>query len=242
MDRAGIQRAIVCSVATRPGQVRKITDWSAATASERLIPFASIHPDFEHPESETERVASLGLKGLKFHPLYMDCPADDPRTVRIAHAAARAGLAMVFHAGFDVAYEKDDRASPRRLRAVHDAVPELRLVASHLGGWRCWEEVLECLAGQPVYLETSWVNGHCPADLLARILARHSPDYLLFGTDAPWRDQASELAWFRGLALPEDDKRRALWDNGHRFAGLATASPWRAGVKPQPKMDNHVRS
>jgi hypothetical protein len=44
MDDAGIDRVILCSVATRPAQVPKITDWSASIAGERVIPFASIHP------------------------------------------------------------------------------------------------------------------------------------------------------------------------------------------------------
>ena len=52
MDSAGIDRAILCSVATKPAQVRKITDWSASIASDRIIPFASIHPDFDAPEQE----------------------------------------------------------------------------------------------------------------------------------------------------------------------------------------------
>ena len=63
MDRAGIRRAIVCSVATRPEQVAKITDWSASIASDRLVPFASIHPDFAAPEAEVERIASGGPPG-----------------------------------------------------------------------------------------------------------------------------------------------------------------------------------
>ena len=46
MDRAKIHRAVLCSVATKPTQVEKITDWSVAIASDRIIPFASVHSDY----------------------------------------------------------------------------------------------------------------------------------------------------------------------------------------------------
>jgi uncharacterized protein len=222
MDRAGIGRTIMCSVATRPGQVGKITDWSASVATERIIPFASIHPDFAEPEKEVERIASLGLRGLKFHPQYMNCAIDDPRTVRIAHAAAANGLAMVFHGGYDLAFEKDDLGGPRQTLNLHRAVPKLRILACHVGGWERWQESLEYIAGEEIYIETSFcLGGQCPAEILGRILERHSPTHLLFGTDSPWTDQAEELRQFRGLAIADATKTAAMWENGMRFLGMS---------------------
>ena len=223
MDRAGIRRAIVCSIATKPEQVQKITDWSISIASARIVPFASIHPDFPEPEAEVERVARAGLKGLKFHPYYMDCPLDDPRTVRIARAAARANLAILFHSGYDLAFDKDDRASPARARRIHEAVPDLRMAAAHMGGWERWPDALEHLAGLPIYFESSFTLGRCPQDLLMAILAKHPPEFLMFGTDTPWRDQKQEVERFLALPISDDLKRRILWENAHRFAGLATS-------------------
>ena len=224
MDRAGIRRAVVASVATRPDQVTKITDWSISIGSDRIVPLASVHPDFPEIEAEVERIARAGLRGLKFHPQYTLCPLDDPRTIRIARAAARANLAMLFHAGYDLAYEKDELAGPLRVRRLHEAVPELRMTAAHLGGWERWPEVLEHVAGLPIYLETSYTLGRCPPALLERILAKHPPEFLLFGTDAPWTDQSEELAKFRALEIPEEVKRRALWENACRFVGLPVES------------------
>ncbi|MCX5682592.1 MAG: amidohydrolase family protein [Planctomycetota bacterium] len=221
MDRAGIRRAIVCSVATRAEQTTKITDWSVAIASERIVPFASVHPDYPDIEAEVERIARAGLKGLKYHPHYGGYPLDDPHVVRIARAAAAAGLAMLFHTGHDLAFAKDDSATPLRVRRLHEAVPDLRMTAAHLGGWELWPEVLELVAGLPVYLETSFTLGRCPPDLLARIFAKHPPGYLLFGTDAPWRDQREDVERFMALPLGEDLKRRILWDNALKFAGMS---------------------
>jgi hypothetical protein len=223
MDRAGVRRAIVCSVATKPEQVQKITDWSASIACERIVPFASIHPDFPDPEAEAGRIARAGLKGLKFHPQYMECPLDDPRAVRVARAAAKENLAILFHAGYDLAFDKDDLASPVRVRRMREAVPELRMTAAHLGSWERWPEVLEHLVGLPIYFETSYTLGRCPEELLMTILARHPPEFLMFGTDAPWTDQKREVEKFLALPIPEDLKRRMLWENAHRFANMALA-------------------
>jgi len=220
MDRAGVTRAFVLSVATKPTQVTSITDWAGSIKSERLIPFASIHPGFDEPEREAERIAGLGLRGIKFHPHYMDCTPDDPRALRVARAAESAGLAMIFHAGYDMAFPQDPRAAPERLARVHEEVPRLPLLFAHLGGWRQWEQVLEHLAGRPVYLETSWVGGFCPPDLLNAIIEKHDPRYLLFGTDAPWRDPVKELAHFTRFPLGEYARTRALWDNALRFVGM----------------------
>jgi len=219
MDRAGIRRAVVCGVATRPGQTRTITDWSASVASERLVPFASVHPDFPDPEGEVERIARVGLKGLKFHSYYMDCPLDDPRCIRIARAAAAANLAMVFHTGYDLTFERVDVAGPARVRRLHEAVPDLRMAAAHLGGWEDWDESRRHVVGLPIYLETSFALGRCRRDLLLDILAAHPPEYLLFGTDAPWTDQSEAVARLAALPVADDLKRR-MWDNAHRFTNL----------------------
>ncbi len=222
MDRAGIGCALLCSVATRPEQTPKITDWSAAVASDRIVPFASVHPDCPDLDAQVDRVAAAGLKGLKFHPQYMNCALDDPRTLRIARRAAAAGLAMQVHAGYDLAYDRDDLASPIAVRRLHEAVPDLRLLACHLGGWQRWDEVLRHVAGLPIYLETSYTLGQCPPRILEAILSRHPAERLLFGTDTPWADPAEQLARFQALPLSEAAQRAALWGNPRRFAGLDT--------------------
>jgi len=221
MDRAGIRRSVVANIATRPEQTEKILAWSAAVASDRIVPLASVHPDHTDPEGAVAAAAEAGLAGLKLHPYYMDCPADDARVVRIARAAARADLVVLCHAGYDLSFEPSDVAAPRRLRRLHEAVPDLRLIAAHLGGWEDWDEARAHLVGRPIYLETSYTLGRCPQGLLEEILSVHPPEYLLFGTDAPWRDQAADLARLAALPIDEGLKRRMLSENGHRLLGLA---------------------
>jgi predicted TIM-barrel fold metal-dependent hydrolase len=220
MDAAGIGRAVICSVATKPSQVEKITDWSVAIASDRILPFASIHPDFADPEREIERIARHGLRGLKFHPQYMDCALDDPRCLRLARAAAKAGLVFTLHGGYHPAFEKVDVGSPVRLRRLHDAVPDLRIVACHLGGLGDWQGVLEFVVGTDIYLETSFAPSWCPRDVWEVLIARHSPERIVFGTDSPWQNQTQELADFRALPFSPHGLDLALSINAARLLGL----------------------
>jgi len=224
MDRAGIQKSVVCSIATRPEQVRNITDWSVSVAGPRIVPLASIHPDYPDPEGEVRRLAAAGLKGIKFHPYYMACPPDDPRSIRIARAAAEAGLAMIFHAGYDVGFAEDDTAAPARLRRLHECVPDLRMAVAHLGGWRRWPDALRDLAGLPIWVDTSLSIGRCPEEVLRRFLAVHPPEFLMFGTDGPWADQRAEVERVHGRGLAEGLARQILWENAHRWLGVAPAS------------------
>ena len=221
MDRAGIRRSVVANIATRPGQAATIRAWSAAIASDRLVPFASVHPDDPDPDGAVAAAAEAGLRGIKLHPYFMACPADDPRMIRIARAAADAGLVVLCHAGYDLSFARSDVASPERVRRLVEAVGGLTLVAAHLGGWECWDQARTHLAGRPVYLETSYTLGRCLDGLLAEILSVHPPEYLLFGTDAPWRDQAADVARFLALDIDEGLKRQMLWENGCRLLGLA---------------------
>jgi uncharacterized protein len=213
MDRAGIRRAVLCSVATKPTQVEKITDWSASIANPRIIPFASIHPEYPEPEREVERIAGFGMRGLKFHPQYMECAFDDPRCLRIAQAAARSGLSFAIHGGYHPAFERRDDGSPLRLRRLHDAVPDLHIIACHMGGMGDWQGVIDHLVGTDVYLETSFAPTYCPPDIMAAIVSRHSPSRIVFGTDAPWTDQATELAAFKRLPLSAEGFELALSKN-----------------------------
>ena len=219
MDRAGIHRTLMCSIATRPGQVTKITDWSAAIASDRVVPFASIHPDYEQPEAEIERIASLGC-GAEVPPAISGMPGRRPARGPHRGRPRHHNLAMVFHAGYDLAFAKSDIASPQRIRNLFEAVPGLRLQACHLGGWQDWEESLRHIVGQPIYMETSFCLGQCPPDLLRRIIEQHPPELLMFGTDAPWADQSAELEMFKTLPIGPVAMRQALWENGCRFAGI----------------------
>ena len=220
MDRAGIAAAAICSIATEPSQFRAILRWSASIASDRIVPFVSVHPGSSEALEQVREAAAAGFRGVKLHPEYQDFFVDDPGLAPLYRELEAQRLVALFHAGHDIGFPDSDRAAPARFLSVHRAFPGLRLVASHLGGFRRWREVADCLVGSGVWLDTSYTLGHVPGDLLREILLGHRADRLLFGTDSPWVDQRTAIDEFRALALPPALEARILGGNARELLGI----------------------
>lgn len=202
MDAAGVECAIVCTIATKPDQPAGILAWCRQIASERIVPLASVHPDTPDAAGWVRRIAEAPLVGIKLHPMFQAAAADDPRMLALFAAAADAGLLVECHCGRDIGFPaNDDRAHPRRLRAVIDHLPALKLLCTHLGGWRMWDEAEKHLLGASVYLETSFSLAELGPQRSAAMIRRHGASRVLFGTDWPWTDQADQLALLRALPL-----------------------------------------
>ncbi|HOO78273.1 MAG TPA: amidohydrolase family protein [bacterium] len=219
MDRAGIRTAVLASIATRPGQSSSILEWSRSVRSERIVPLGSIHPLAPDPAAEAEAVAAAGLPGIKLHPMYQEFEFDDRRLYPLYEELSSRGLVLLTHAGYDIAFGGNRQASPEKILKVHRDFPDLKLVAAHLGGWRLWEEVLEFLAGEDIYLETSMALGEGDPGVLAAIIGRHDPGRLLFGSDSPWGDQSREVETWNNYPLPEAARAALFSGNAARLLG-----------------------
>ncbi len=221
MDRAGIERSVICSIATAPKQVDSILRWSLSVADDRIIPFASVHPECADVASEVRKIADAGLKGIKLHPQYQAFAVDERRLWPLYEAVADAGLILAFHAGRDIAFPpEDDRAAPRRILKVHRAFPGMRILAAHLGGWQMWDEVAVTLAGTDVYVETSYTFDMGAEEDVGEVLRRHSVERILFGTDSPWRDQGKTLDLVRQAFPDMEAQQSVLGRNAVRLLGV----------------------
>ena len=220
MDAAGIDRSVVASIATKPQQFDPILRWSAGIASDRLIPFASVHPDAADPVGEVRRIAEQGLRGIKMHAYYQDFDLDEDRLLPLYRAAAEEGLALLMHTGFDVAFERVRKADPARTLRVLDAVPDLLLVASHWGAWEDWDEVEKHLLGKPIYMDVSFGLQFQPRERSREWVLAHPAEYILFGTDSPWSEQAVTLDYMRSLELDPALEAAILGGNAARLLRL----------------------
>ncbi len=219
MDRAGIARSVVCSIATKPAQFAKILEWSKLIRSERIIPLPSLHPGDPEALAHIRQIAEAGFKGIKLHPYYQGFEVDAPAMHPIYEELCRQGLLLVCHTGFDIAFPYDRIADPRRLARVVEAFPELKLVATHLFAWDDWDEVARHLLGKPIYTDFSMTIGFLGPERTRAMLLRHPREYVLFGTDSPWLDQGEELDRFRAFKLGSDWEQAVLVDNARRLFG-----------------------
>ncbi|HBQ63700.1 MAG TPA: amidohydrolase [Clostridiales bacterium] len=213
MKAAGISRGILLSIATRPSQNESILRWAASLRDDSLIAFGSLHPGHPDAVSQVQQAAQLGLKGIKFHPDYQDFYVDDKAVFPVYEKACREGLIMIFHAGVDIGLPGPVHCTPERMRRVVDAFPGARIIAAHMGGFQCWDEAEHCLVGTDVYMDTSFSIPWMQKDQFFRMISRHDPRKILFGTDTPWSSQAVEVEQFLSLDLAEEIKRGILCEN-----------------------------
>lgn len=219
MDAAGIAAAVTCAIATKPGQAEGILKWCCEIRGDRIIPFASVHPDTPGAAGWIDRIADEGLRGIKLHAMYQEFAVDDPRMGAICARAAERGVIIAFHAGRDIAFPDDDRAAPARLARVVDRHPDLTMICTHIGGWQWWDEVEKHLIGRHIYLETSFSVRFTGPERAAALIRRHGVERIMFGTDWPWTDQGEELEGVRGLGLSERDLEAVLGGNAAKLLG-----------------------
>jgi hypothetical protein len=220
MDAAGVDVSVVCSIATRPSQVEPILKWSESIASQRIIPFGSLHPDTPDAAGWLRRFKDVGLRGVKMHPMYQEFAFDEPRMDPLYAAVAEAGLLLEPHCGYDIAFPGDVRADADRLAKVIDRHPTLRLICTHLGGWQQWDAVHKHLVGQNVAMETSMSASLLGLEATAALIRTHGHDKILFGTDWPWGHPIEQINLLRMLDLPAEQIHGILGGNAARVLGL----------------------
>ncbi len=201
MDASGIETSVLCSIATKPSHFDPVFQWSCQISSERIVPLASVHPQDPAGVEHVHQIAEAGLKGVKMHPYYQNFYMDDPKLDPLYEAIQDEGLLLTMHTGY--AFEWIDRASPAQILTVIKKFPDLKLMTTHLGAWQQWDAVEELLIGKPIYMDTSFAVKYLNQKQLTRMLLAHPEDYILFGTDSPWTDQAVEIEAFAKLGLPE---------------------------------------
>ena len=220
MDRNGVEKSVICSIATKPAQFEPILKWSRQVMSDRIIPFPSLHPEAADAEDQVRRISAEGFKGVKFHPYYQEFSIDEERLFPIYRQIERAGLIVVMHTGFDLAFERVRKADPRRILRVLEAFPGLKMVTTHLGSWEDWEEVETHLMGKRIYMEISFSLDCMDRETARRIILNHPEDHILFGTDSPWADQAEAVALLKSLDLGKGREQLILRENALKL--LAT--------------------
>ena len=220
MDEGGVNVSVIASIATKPAQFEPILRWSEEIMSERIVPFASIHPACDRFEEKVASVVRSGIRGLKIHPFYQGLAADDPKWFPLYDAAQSASLPILFHAGFDVAFGKQDLAHPYRFRTIRKNFPKLKFVMAHMGGWLAYEDFLADMRGEDVMIDTSCSAGICPVETAKKILSRVGAENILFGTDCPWGGARKHIRFVEDFCPDESMRELIFHRNAERLLGV----------------------
>ena len=226
MHEAGIDVAVVSSIATQPKQVGTMNQWLREICRPPVHRFAAMHPDLPVTSDLVDTVKAQGFKGFKMHPDYQGFFVDERRLFPFYEAAEAEGMPILFHTGVDLGLPETVHATPQRLALVLQEFPCLRIIAAHLGGQDMYTETEQYLLGKDIYLDTSFVLQKIPLAIVQQIFSKHPDDRLLFGSDSPWTEQKEELDFLLALSfLTDDAKDKILGTNAARLLGIESSGP-----------------
>src|SRR5271156_3786007 len=171
--------------------------------------------------AEVANIASLGLRGGKFHPSLQAFAPDDPKYWPISAAGGRPGFPPLSPPGPGGTGARQpggqgiriDLAHPIKLDPVAAAHPDLTVVAAHFG-WP-WQMDLIAIALHKtnVYIDISgWSPRRIPAEVIRELRGRLSGQFL-WGSDFPFFPPARCLSELEALDLSADVMTAVLHDN-----------------------------
>ena len=223
---------------TGPKSVRAENDrfiqWSREFP--RLRTFATLHPLMEGISEEILRMFDSGIMGFKYSSFSQRFDVASPESRVMLGEIERLGRErstrpiLVFDTF--VAAEAHFRAlpehltTPLKLAEIVSQHPELTVIAAHMGGLLAdFEEIRRDLLPAPnLYLDTSNAAHTLTEEQFVELLQVHGSSHVLFGTDWPWFDHASEMALIGSLmekaGYDRDDRARVFGTNARDLLGL----------------------
>lgn len=216
-----IDKAVYLPIATKPSQQEVINNLSAEMNSDSFICFGSIHPDSPDAESELERIKSLGLKGIKFHPDYQNFFIEDPKMLHIYKKCEELGLIVVFHAGFDPLSPDLIHCLPEPSAEVAKKFSKLKIVLAHLGGMYRFDDVYKYVAGlENVWLDTAFLATRISDEQLAEIIRKHGAERVLLASDIPWQRPIEAIKQIEGLDISKQEKEMIFHISAERLLDI----------------------
>ncbi|MGW4955839.1 amidohydrolase family protein [Nonomuraea sp. NPDC004186] len=213
MDRYGIDRAIVSAT---EAVIYDAAAGNRALASyletqDRLLGYVTVNPR-RLREAEADLAAYLPggrFVGVKIHTDYTGSPVGSAQLREALTLVAATGRPALVHTW---------GTSVLALAEVCADIPDLRVIAGHMGadGFRYAVEAAN--ACDRLYLEPCW--SHFPAGRIAEVVAAVDPAQLLFGTDATLIDPSSAFGAVAAAGLAGGTAERIAWRNAAELFAL----------------------
>ncbi len=216
MTENKIDKLVVHATATKASQVEHINDYVKSLITEDIIGFGTIHFEYENITAEIDRIIKMGLRGMKFHPVFQGFNIDDKEMYPI-YECLEGRLPVLMHMG-----DKNvDNATPKRLAKVMEDFPQLTVIAAHLGGVFEWENAEKYLLGRDnMYVDTSSAIRFLTPERSYELMKKQGMDKVLFGTDYPLSLHKEELDLIDKIPMTEEEKELVLWKNAYKLLEL----------------------
>ncbi|MCP4294767.1 MAG: amidohydrolase family protein, partial [Proteobacteria bacterium] len=162
-------------------------------------------------------LAKMGIKGVKLHPEYQGFYIDDPVYFPFYEKLASVGLIALFHAGYDPGPFTSDHAEPHMFLNLLNNIPDLTVVAGHLGGLLMWDSVLEHLCGKNIWFDTAAIHDFIDPELFLKITEKHDCEKILMGSDTPWESPERSIEFIMKSKLTDQQKEMILGKNAEKI-------------------------
>ncbi len=217
-EKIGVDKFLVCSAATSPKQVTSINDFiiSECALHEEFFGFGSVHPDFENIDAELKRIKAAGLGGVKLHPDFQQFLIDDPKALPMWKAIRDNDMFALVHTG-DARLPFSD---PRRMAAVLEELPGIKVIAAHFGGYQVWERAYEAYKPGTCLFDISSSIMFMEKELIFKFFDKFGIENFFWGTDFPSQDHEIEFNRFLELGLSEEQNRMLLGENFAKVMGI----------------------
>lgn len=216
-EKIGATHYLIHSVATTPKQVKSINEFIAESVNQhpdKFIGFGTLHPDSTDMQGDFDYLMELGLKGVKLHPDFQLFAMNEERAFKIGEIINEANVPLLVHCG-DFRY---NYSNPEQIKPFLDKFPDITVIGAHFAGWSVWKEACEKLAGTPnLYVDLSSSLYDLTSEEACDLIHAYGSDRVLWGTDYPMWDSASEMEYFNKLDLTDKERSQILFDNAARL-------------------------
>jgi predicted TIM-barrel fold metal-dependent hydrolase len=237
MDMAGVELALHLPTANAAG-VAKVNDRALALASDhpQIATAGTLHPEGKGIRDQLARLRTCGVRAIKLSSFSQGFELDGPQALAMfekinAHNTNCLGpffvvLDTYYTASRYFGSDPEHTTTSKRLDALVRQFPSICFVGAHMGGLCAPQnEVLDYLSPSPtLYLDTSNAAHTLPGDVFIRLLKRHGPEHILFGTDWPWFHPKTEIPLIEDLlkkaGFSKTQRNRVFGENAAGLLGL----------------------
>lgn len=218
MDEAGVDAAVVMTIADLPGINPEALELIAGACDEhpgRLYGFIRLHPWYrEESRSLLSRaVGELGFRGLKLHPVSSLAHPSGEDTIALIRRAGELGVPTLFHCG------DEPMTTPLSIEPAAAACPDSVVILGHMGGYFHVDEAIEVAERQPnIVLETSAMPY---PEKIKEAVERIGAERVVFGSDGPVSSPVLEREKIVIAGLSPEETAQVLGGNAVRLLGVA---------------------
>lgn len=226
IERAGLINYVAPDIM---GFTPEVNDWIAAYCKanpKRLLAFGSVHPRYvTDAGAEVDRLAKLGIRGLKVHPAHQAYSPNDYRhglgpLAAVYERAAANSMPVMIHTGTSIfPGARNVHAQPMLADDVSVDYPNLVVILAH-GGRPLWmnEAFFLVRRHKNMHMDVSGIPPQKLMEYFPRL--EEIADKTLFGTDWPGPgvpEVRGNIEKFRALPISDAAKQKILYDNAARM-------------------------